>query len=443
MSEEPKHIELRSDAVREIIGRAPSWLVRRGSLAISLMILILLAGSVWFRYPDKLISPITLFTVQPPVEIVSRHTGLLEHLFIRDSQLVEAGQVLGVLESSVNYYFVSRLEPDLDSLDAALTRDSLDWIRTFVERQRPQSGQLKEEYALFLSALRNYLNYLEIDKYGEQLSSARRELLNTRIHYDRLYIQKQVRQEDLQLAEKQLKRQEELLASGTISPLEYENASMAFLTKKLAFEESRSALSAYQIELDKIERRIGDLEIMQHEEKLKFRSAVRERMTALQGMISEWDLNYVLRTPISGVVTLNSYYTENQVVEKGGRVMTVLRQDAGEVTGKLKLPVMGSGKAKTGQKVLVRLDNYPYMEYGILAGFIERISLVAEQDHFTVEVAFPNGMTSSYGQQLLLTQGMTGQAEIITDQKSFLVRIIHPIKYLLTKNQSIRDLPGS
>lgn len=84
----------------------------------------------------------------------------------------------------------------------------------------------------------------------------------------------------------------------------------------------------------------------------------------------------------------------------GERVLTIIPETKQNIIGKLLLPVRGSGKVKIGQKVNIKLLNYPYMEYGMLQGSIRNISLVLAENFYSVEVEFLNGMTTNYGREL-------------------------------------------
>ena len=49
--ENKSNIELRSDKVRSIIGQIPPWIIRSGISVIFFVIVILLIGSYYFKYP--------------------------------------------------------------------------------------------------------------------------------------------------------------------------------------------------------------------------------------------------------------------------------------------------------------------------------------------------------------------------------------------------------
>ncbi len=438
MADWDKNIELRSDSVKEIIGKTPSWLVRWGTFSFAFVLLLIILGSAWFNYPDRLVSRITISSDQPPVEITAKNDGNLDRLFVDEGQLVKENMVLAELESSVDYEFVIGIDSELDSIRFWLSKRDTSALSSFVNLERPQSGSLKDQYAVLCTALRDYLSYMRLGKYIERISGIQQELLDTKVYYDRLFEQKQLRGKDLKLADKQLERQNDLLDGGAISELEFENSSQVHLAKKLQFEDSRSGLSTVKIEIDKLENQILEYHILDKEENQTLITAIEEKLTSLQGSISEWELNYLFRSPVEGRVSLTRYWTENQKIVKGDRVMSVIQNESQSLIGILELPVIGSGKVARDQKVLVKLDNYPYMEYGMLHGQVNSISIVSDQDFYIVEVSFPEGLKTTYDRQLTLSQGMTGKAEIITDNMSFLVRIINPLRSLISDNQQVK-----
>jgi hypothetical protein len=100
--------------------------------------------------------------------------------------------------------------------------------------------------------------------------------------------------------------------------------------------------------------------------------------------------------------------------------------------------VAGSGKLKTGQHVLVRLDNFPYMEFGMLEGKLESLSQVPESSQqgvfYTAEIFFPDGLITNYKKTLPFQQELQGSAEIITQNLSLFDRLISPMKSAIKKS---------
>lgn len=56
--------QVRHDEVQEIMGKMPSWIIRRGITGIGILVLFVLVGAYYFHYPDTLIGEVTV--IQQP-----------------------------------------------------------------------------------------------------------------------------------------------------------------------------------------------------------------------------------------------------------------------------------------------------------------------------------------------------------------------------------------
>jgi HlyD family secretion protein len=103
------------------------------------------------------------------------------------------------------------------------------------------------------------------------------------------------------------------------------------------------------------------------------------------------------------------------------------------MVGKISLPTEGAGKVTKGNQVNIQFDNYPHLEYGMVKGIVSNISRVPDKNFYTVEVELPYGLRTYYGREILFHQNMQGQAEILTDKRRMLHRVLDPIKSSITK----------
>ena len=86
-------IELRSDEVQEILGTPPRWIIRWGITIMLLVVVILILGSYYYKYPDMISARITILSENPPVQIVAKSNGTLDRIFIDNNQQVASGEV--------------------------------------------------------------------------------------------------------------------------------------------------------------------------------------------------------------------------------------------------------------------------------------------------------------------------------------------------------------
>jgi HlyD family secretion protein len=167
--------------------------------------------------------------------------------------------------------------------------------------------------------------------------------------------------------------------------------------------------------------------------------AMRKSFNRLNAALMQWTQDYLIVAPINGQVTFNKFWTVNQNINAGEKIISIVPADSSGIIGKLTMPVYRSGKVRPGQKVNIRFDNYPYMEFGMVSGCVEKISVVPADNTYSVDVSFPNGLITNYQIDLPFVQMMRGKAEIVTQDSRFLERIIRPIRSLI-KNRSMRSM---
>ncbi len=80
-----------SEPVNEIMGHPPGKILRWGN-AIIIIVFVLFILFLWLiKYPDTIPAPVEITTVNPPVTLVSKLTGRIKNLYVRDKNEVAAG----------------------------------------------------------------------------------------------------------------------------------------------------------------------------------------------------------------------------------------------------------------------------------------------------------------------------------------------------------------
>ena len=428
---ESDHIHLRSEEFKDILGRPPRWMVRWGITVIFVLIAMLIAGSWFFKYPDAVPSKIVVTTKNPPAPIVARSSGKIDHMLVRDKQQVEKGQALAIIENTANYRDVLELEDWLANFDE---HDLNANPELTLQKAHYILGEVQPQYAIFLKKREDLSHFNRLDYHQQKINSLKNELRRSQQHYQKLLNQKSIIQEEYELIKRQFQRDSMLYAKEVIPEAEYEKSESQLLNKKYALEQIAVSLSDSRIQRSRIEQNMLELELQYQRQKNQLRLNLAESLDNLKAAIKEWKRKYYLSAPTEGKVTFTSYWSANQYVEKGKRVMTVIPKTAGEIIGKMTLPFRGAGKVKEGQQVNIQFANYPVLEYGMVEGVVRSISLVPENQVYAVEVALPEGLTTFYGVELQFSQQMQGKAEVITQDIRLLERIIRPLRYVVNKN---------
>jgi HlyD family secretion protein len=227
-----------------------------------------------------------------------------------------------------------------------------------------------------------------------------------------------------------------LFVKKVTAPADFDKSKSNLLGKQYEYEQVKIDESETDIQIAKLDQGILDLELSGAEETRKQQNAWQESFENLAAQISLWKQKYLLEAPIDGVVSFTTYWSKNQNVREGDRVMTIIPSNEGKIIGKIDLPIQGAGKVAINQRVNIKIDNFPYLQYGMIKGVVRNISLVPDNQEYTVEVDLPEGLTTYYKIEIPFKQEMQGTAEILTDERRLLERIISPIRAIISQQLS-------
>jgi HlyD family secretion protein len=420
--------ELRSEEVQEVMGEIPGWILRWGITILFLVVMMLVVGSCFFKYPDVIGSEMTLTGRYPVAQIVARASGKISKLYIDDGQAVGAHTMLAIIENPASTEDVFYLK-DLLNRYVGLPDSFL--IVYHQAKTELSVGDIQSTYTSFLNNLNEYDNYYSFAYYPKRIAATRAQLAKYRNNYQNQKRQQEVMEAQFRLAEQQYSRDSLLFVRQVISPSEHETARTVFLQSRYALESGYIGLENLLIQIGELEVNLLDMELQRAEKENLLSQNFRVSVEQLLNVINSWELNYCLSSPIEGKVTFTKYWNENQFITSGDNVFTVVPGKDDELLGRALLPVHRSGKVKVGQRVIVRFLNFPDQEFGIVNGRVHSISLVPAENNYRVEIALPAGLTTNYGKTLPVTHEMKASAEIVTEDLRLIERFFLPLKRIL------------
>ena len=429
MEKENIDIELRSDEFQEIVQQSPRWMVRSGIVLIFGLLMLILAGSYFFRYPDVINASIVVLSENPPAYLAARTTARIDSLVATDQQLVAKNQVIAILESTANYEDAMKLKELLHGLEPfILTFDTLSAITPEVGLQL---GDIQSDYSSFVRLYNDYFSFLRLKLHPKKIRSLKQQVAMNRIYYDRLWSQKQDMEADLRIGNNQFKRDSLLQIKAVLSELDLEKSKGVLLQKKFNTNGARTKLAETQGAIIKLEQDVVDDQMAYADQIKKAQNLLIEEMNVLKSRLTFWEQTFIVRSPIAGIVSFTNFYNKNQQVKKDEIVFAVIPEKQSLIIGRISLPLKGAGKVTIGQRVNIRFDNFPYMEYGFLNGTIKNISLMPNNENYVVEVELPQDMKTNYNIPLKFSQEMKGTAEIITEDLRLIERFFNPVKSML------------
>ena len=417
--------ELRSEEVQDILTKVPHWMIRWGTVLIFAIIFMLFFISWFIKYPDVVNTEIVITTNIPPEKIVSKSSGRIEVILVKNRALVSKGTTLAIIENTANYKDVFLLKSIVENYNINDPKKAF----PFAVLKNSQLGEIESAFAVFQ---KDY----EADKLNENLQPFEvenraqiSEKIQIKERLDILQQQKVLNESELQLQKNEIARFETLFNKGIISAQEMEAKKLGYLQAQKNYKGLLTSISQLRSSLIDNTKLSRNSQISSTKEEVNLGRNMAQSFYQLKKVIKDWELAYTLKSSISGVVTFLQVWNESQTINVGDNVFSIIPDAKNGFIGKVKAPALNSGKIKVGQKVNIRLANFPDREFGVLRGKIQNISLVPDKDgNLLLDVALPDGLQTSYNKQIVFQQEMKGSAEIVTEDLRLIERILYQFK---------------
>lgn len=425
-----EHIELRSEEVQEILTKVPHWMIRWGNVLFLALILLLLFLAWFVKYPDIITTETVITTITPPQKEYARIAGKMDVILVHDNDNVKANQPLAIIENTANYNDVFKLKSIIDTIKVntksfSFPVDSLPVL--FL-------GDIDAQFALFEN---NYIQYKlnkDLQPFSNDALANRLSISELNRRLQSLKSQKIINNTELDFKQKDLQRNKALFEKGIISAQDYENKQLEFAQAERNYKNFEASISQIREAIGNAKRTSKGTEISRVKEEMSLLKNVIQSFNQLKKAIKDWEYRYLLKSNINGKVSFLNYWNENQTVNQGDLVFTIIPSENSSYIAKLKAPTQNSGKIKTGQAVNIKLENYPDIEYGMLRGKVKNISLLPDADGFyLIDVELSDQLITSYNKQIEFKQEMRGVAEIITEDLRLIERFFYQFKNLINR----------
>lgn len=159
------------------------------------------------------------------------------------------------------------------------------------------------------------------------------------------------------------------------------------------------------------------------------------RYQSLVNDVRVWKERYLFVSQGTGTLDYLGFWRENTMIESGTEVFAIVPNSTVAI-GEAIIPALGAGKVKIGMEVNIKLNDYPYDEYGLLVGKVLSLSKSTNQtstpsgniNTYRVRIALPNGLTTNFGYSLSPNLESKGTAEIVTKPRRLIERLFDNLK---------------
>jgi multidrug resistance efflux pump len=426
-----ENLDLREEIFGEVHNMKPSWWTVRGIFFVFTLLVILFILSYFIKYPDIIIANARFVSDVPSVTIPSKLTSKIASLKKHDGEAVRKNDYIIVFADNSDYNDVLRLTEKIKNLD--LNSDLTHFFEEGLKNEYKLGDLIQSSWNALNSQLLENYQIVSQKKYDLEIQRLENELLYERrilLKYRRLL----ALDENLSKIWEQQRNVDSLLATGNvISKVDYNESLIRQLQTKKNSTQEELTFQKSNLEIARIMNSIEALKQRKQERLTELKVNIKKAFLDLKLAIDTWEENYVIKSPTDGKLHYLIPFKENQYVKMNEDLVAITPATM-NFRAELKIPFSGAGKLRTGQKVNIKLNDYPYNEFGVVTGKIVQLSEVANQDHY-IGIVIPDKLKNrtSYNKTIRIHENALGIAEIITQDRSWLGRLFEKIVFVIRR----------
>ncbi len=426
-------VQLRQTYRDKVYNYKPSWILRWGVSFFFLFLLIIVIASGFIKYPDIVPATAEITTINPPVHLVAHVSGKIEQVYKQEGEIVLPNEPIVKLESPAKWHDIQILYEYITVIDSVISDPARKLIPHSEFSSNLELGEIQGNYADLLINYNEFFRFVHSGLFEAEYQSIQEKYRAQKAYLDQLKRKEELLKEQSQFALKEYRRDSLLYEQKVIPEREFEQSHQNILQSKSVLSDMRINMINTTSNLKSLKSDLTKTLLKHKTDKQQLLVKLKQNLGIIDSRIKQWKQNYLLCSPFNGNVSFTTFWSKNQNVNVGEVVVSVVPADSMHVKVRLQFPVKNSGKVKEGQRVNIRLHNYPYQEFGMLTGGLTKISKVPNDLLYSADVELNAGLVTSYGEQLPNVQQLKGDAEILTDDLSLLMRFFNPLRAIIDK----------
>ena len=346
-------------------------------------------------------------------EVKAPMGGVIREILVKDGELVDKGQTLLILDTEA-------AKAKLKALEAVRDRVAADLALSQVQLgQEPELSKLNANQRDKLKALN--------DEYRSRIEASEKGVQQALRAVDGAKAQLKASERSLEIRRNMLADIEPLVEVGAMARTQYLKEKQEAITLEGEVKNQRASLLRLQAALDEAEQKLLNTKALS---RIDFSTKVEEgqkQLAELENQLSETRLTLRyqrIKAPVTGLVfdlkpSSPGYVVSGNVPEP---VLKIVPTDY--LVARIFITNQDIGFVRVGQKVQVRVDAFPYNEFGDVKGSISKIGsdvLPPDQTYnffrFPVTVDMKRNFLDYKGKKLRLVSGMSVTANITLRQR--------------------------
>lgn len=215
----------------------------------------------------------------------------------------------------------------------------------------------------------------------------------------------------LQLAKQHAERISKLKTSQAVTQTEVEEAEAAVRGSKASLAEATAALDRQRLERITLESECNTRIIRLERESVEFEGQLRVERAAID-RLSRVIADHRVLSPANGRLDQLGQVREGTVVTAAQPLAVVVPVGRPRVVAQF--PVKSVGRIRIGQPARVRLDGFPWTQYGTVSAHVDQVGTEPQSGLVRVELAIDEQSNTT----VPLEHGLTGALEIEVERTS-------------------------
>ncbi len=409
-------------------------LLRIGRSVIFFSILVLCWVVFFIKYPEVINGSAIITTKLPPINLYPKSSGYVQCLLAKDGDTLSKNQVVVVMDNLLKYKDYSFIDKALNKVKKSINEKN-DSLINELSLINFEMGEITASYNNLYKKIRALNYYIINDNSLKKINSLKNQInlltkIGKHLEVNLIFMKKEIT--ELKLG---YYRNQELYKKGVISDKEIESLKISFLQHNrkpqdlaIEIENNRLRITQLKAEIETIKNSKKDFIYTNKIELLNLLSDVKNQLNF-------WSEKYLIKSPIDGVLELKNIRSDQEYILSNKNVFSVIplykNEDENKIYTIATVPWKNLGKITKGLRVNIKVENYPFKEYGVVSGLVENVKRLPNNQGYDIYISLPKGLITSYNKQISYSPDMKASIEIMIDKRSLIELIRNEIKSVI------------
>jgi hypothetical protein len=296
----------------------------------------------------------------------------------------------------------------------------------FIEKKY-QVGELQQVYAELITATETKSYYEKSDQSNLSVAQIQKQIAQNQQLIHQMQQNESKLLQKYQIDKKIHNVDYKLYKQKMLTENDYLQSKKQWLEKQTSINENKNNIASNYIKQSELNKSILDIQIEKNKLQFEGTTKIEQAIKNLLSLIEQWELKYIIKSPIAGRVNLYSIWKENQYIHGGENIMLIVPPFQNILTKGI-VPIQNSGKIAIGQKVMIGLTSHPQNEFGYLKGIISYIATAPMDSVYAFDITLQDGLTTTNKKTIPAQPQLYGTGEIFTDDKTLMERLLEKFR---------------